>query len=60
MDRERYTSFATRSNGPDGKQISEDNPSNYERTGVQKDEEREKEKKRGKTFVKTLIIFILR
>ncbi|KAL4132771.1 hypothetical protein QTP88_009872 [Uroleucon formosanum] len=44
MDRERYTSFTARSNGPDGKQISDDNPSNYGRTGVLKDEERERRK----------------
>jgi len=46
MDREKYTSFAARSNGPDGKQISDDNPSNYGRTGVLKDGERERERKR--------------
>lgn len=42
MDRERYTSFEARSNGLDGKQISDDNPSNYGLTGVLKDGEGER------------------
>lgn len=46
MNRERYTSFAARSNGPDGKRISDDNPSNYGRAGVLKDRERERERKK--------------